>query len=443
MLGIPATKEPDPDGLRRCHCGLRGEISMCRNGIHCLLAAGLVALATPADAADLAIVGGRVQPSPYEAPIANAVVLVSDGRIEAVGRAGEVPIPAGTRTLDATGKVVVAGFWNSHAHLLGPAYRNVAKTPAAKLESTLREQYGQWGFTTVYDLASAPGEAQALVRRIEAGEINGPRVLSTGVPFFPAGGTPVYVRDHNLGIEGAVAEVADAEAGRNRATEQLAQGARGVKLFTGSIVGGNEGVRLMDASVARAISKVARDRDQPVFAHATDAGGLVVALQAGADVLAHATPAAGPWPAPTVSRLVREDVALVPTLSMFEIEIRRERVPESVVRRFVGAAQSQVSMLQAAGGTVLFGTDAGYIDGFDTTREIELLAEAGLDWRKLLASLTTNPARVFDEEDTRGRVAPGMAADLVVLGADPAQDIKAFANVAWTVRGGVVIHQKP
>src|SRR5690606_10870400 len=291
-----------------------------------------------------------VRPSPYEAPIENAVVLVSDGRIEAVGRAGEVAIPAGTRTLDASGKVVVAGFWNSHAHLLGPAYRNVGKAPAAKLESTLREQYGQWGFTTVYDLASAPGEAQALVRRIEAGEVTGPRVLSTGVPCCPAGGTPVYVRGHDLGIEGDVAEVVDAEAGRSRAGEQLAQGARGVKLFTGSIVGGSEGVRLMDAAVASAIGKVARDRGQPVFAHATDAGGLVVALQAGADVLAHATPASGPWDAATVQRLVAEGVALVPTLAMFELEIRREQVPEPVVQRLVGNAQAQVAALQAAGG---------------------------------------------------------------------------------------------
>jgi len=414
---------------------------MCRNGIHCLLAAGLMALATPADAADLAIVGGRVRPSPYEAPIENAVVLVSDGRIEAVGRAGEVAIPAGTRTLDASGKVVVAGFWNSHAHLLGPAYRNVGKAPAAKLESTLREQYGQWGFTTVYDLASAPGEAQALVRRIEAGEVTGPRELSTGVPFFPAGGTPIYVRGHDLGIEGDVAEVVDAEAGRNRAGEQLAQGARGVKLFTGSIVGGSEGVRLMDAAVASAIGKVARDRGQPVFAHATDAGGLVVALQAGADVLAHATPASGPWDAATVQRLVAEGVALVPTLAMFELEIRREQVPEPVVQRLVGNAQAQVAALQAAGGQVLFGTDAGYIEDFDTTRELQLLAAAGLDWRQVLASLTTAPARMFGEADTRGRIARGFAADLVVLGADPEQGVEALADVAYTLRAGELIHR--
>lgn len=174
-----------------------------------------------------------------------------------------------------------------------------------------------------------------------------------------------------------------------------------MKLFTGSIVGGSEGVRLMDAAVASAIGKVARDRDQPVFAHATDAGGLVVALQAGADVLAHATPASGPWDAATVQRLVAEGVALVPTLAMFELEIRREQVPEPVVQRLVGNAQAQVAALQAAGGQVLSGTDAGYIEDFDTTRELQLLAAAGLDWRQVLASLTTAPARMFGEADAR------------------------------------------
>ncbi|WP_447730424.1 amidohydrolase family protein [Pseudoxanthomonas suwonensis] len=199
----------------------------------------------------------------------------------------------------------------------------------------------------------------------------------------------------------------------------------------------------MDASVARAIGKVARDRGQPVFAHATDAGGLVVALQAGVDVLAHATPAAGPWSPSTVSRLVREEMALVPTLAMFEIEIRREHVPEAVVRRFVGAAQSQVSMLQAAGGSVLFGTDAGYIDQYDTSRELQLLAGAGMGWRQLLATLTTTPARVFGEDGERGRVAPGLVADLVALDSDPARGAEAFADVAWTVRAGEVIYRKP
>lgn len=65
---------------------------------------------------------------------------------------------------------------------------------------------------------------------------------------------------------------------------------------------------------------------------------------------------------------------------------------------------------------MLFGTDAGYIEDFDTTRELQLLAAAGLDWRQVLASLTTAPARMFGEADTRGRIARGFAADLVVLG---------------------------
>jgi Imidazolonepropionase and related amidohydrolases len=416
---------------------------MRRTGSACLLAVALTGIAAVASAADLVFVGARVVPSPHETPIENAVVLVSDGRIAAVGRSGEVRIPAGVQKLDATGRTVVAGFWNSHVHLLEPAYRKDAQLPAGQPEATLREQYGRWGFTTIFDLASVPGDAQVLAHRLESGELRGPRVLSVGAPFYPLGGTPIYVRALDLGVDVTSAEVPDVEAGRARAMAQLDQGLDGVKLFTGSIVGGTEGVRLMDASVARAIAEVARERGRPVFAHATDAGGLVVALQARVDVLAHATPEAGPWSTPTVSRLVREDVALVPTLAMFEIEIRRGQAPEGMVRRFVGAAQSQVSMLQAAGGSIVFGTDAGYIDQYDTTRELQLLAGAGLDWRQILANLTTTPARVFGEAEQRGRIAPGMAADLVVLDSDPARGAEAFADVAWTLRGGEVIYRKP
>ncbi|WP_447730426.1 hypothetical protein [Pseudoxanthomonas suwonensis] len=69
------------------------------------------------------------------------------------------------------------------------------------------------------------------MRRIGAGEVRGPRVLSTGSPFFPQGGTPVYARDLDLAADGVDPEVADADAGRNRARTQLDQGLHGVKLL--------------------------------------------------------------------------------------------------------------------------------------------------------------------------------------------------------------------
>ncbi|WP_232207635.1 amidohydrolase family protein [Pseudoxanthomonas sp. J35] len=402
---------------------------------------GALACAAPAGATDLAIVGARIIPAPDAAPIGNGVILVDDGRIEAVGSAGEVAVPDGVPRLEVDGQVIVAGFWNSHMHLLGEAYKDVARQPAGRLAAVLQEQYGHWGFTTVFDLASFGGDAPALKRRIEAGEVRGPRVLSVGMPFFPLDGTPVYTRQllEEAGVPSP--EVASAEEGRARAIRQLDEGLDGVKLFTGAILG-RDGVKLMDAPVAAAVGRVARAPGKPVFAHPTTVRGMEIAIDGGANVLAHTTPADGPWSDGIVARLVRDDVAVVPTLAMFEIEIRREQAPPAVVERFVGNGQQQVAALAAAGGTVLFGTDAGYVEAFDTTRELQLLAATGLDWRQILASLTTAPAGFFGEGAQRGRIEPGAVADLVILGASPEQDATAFADVVHTLRGGKSIYSR-
>ncbi len=69
------------------------------------------------------------------------------------------------------------------------------------------------------------------------------------------------------------------------------------------------------------------------------------------------------------------------------------------------------------------------------------MARAGLTWRQILASLTTNPAARFGEASSRGRVAVGMDADLVVLGHDPATDVRSVADVVDVVRGGRILFQ--
>ena len=93
------------------------------------------------------------------------------------------------------------------------------------------------------------------------------------------------------------------------------------------------------------------------------------------------------------------------------------------------------------GGTVLFGTDVGYTQHYDTTEEYVLMAKSGMTWRDILASLTTNPATFFKAGHT-GEIAEGNDADLVVLRADPAKDVRNFAKVDYTIRAGKVIYKK-
>jgi imidazolonepropionase-like amidohydrolase len=82
------------------------------------------------------------------------------------------------------------------------------------------------------------------------------------------------------------------------------------------------------------------------------------------------------------------------------------------------------------------------MEQFDTAEEFRLMSRAGMSFQKILASLTTNPAERFGYSTHSGRIAKGMDADLVLLRADPAQDVRAFSKVRYTIRGGKVIYSE-
>jgi imidazolonepropionase-like amidohydrolase len=349
-------------------------------------------------------------------------------------------VPRDARRIDARGTTLAAGFWNSHVHLIAEDVIGARTAPAERVERWLRETFTRRGFTTVFDVASRLDDALAVRARIESGEIPGPRILTVGDPFYPEGGTPVYVRDLYRRHGFASGEVATPEAARERAAAQIARGANGVKLFTGAIVGPPEGVRPMRTDVGAAAARPARDAGLPVFAHPTDLRGLSIAIDSGVTVLAHTTPEDGPWPDGVAQRVAKAGVALVPTLTLFEVELAKDGVPAPVRERLLKAAQQQVRALLAAGGDVLFGTDVGFIQEADTAIELRLLAAAGLDARAILKTLTTAPASRFDRERRTARVAPGFAADLVLLEGDPEQDVAAFAAVRCTIREGRVVY---
>ena len=86
-----------------------------------------------------------------------------------------------------------------------------------------------------------------------------------------------------------------------------------------------------------------------------------------------------------------KNMALIPTVSLFEIEIKRSGGSADVVDQALKMITEEVRLYSEAGGQILFGTDVGYTDLFDTTREYQLISNV-LSWRQILASLTTAPA---------------------------------------------------
>jgi hypothetical protein len=135
-------------------------------------------------ASDLALVGAKIYLSPTEQSIERGSILIHDGRIVAVGPSVTVKIPRGMPVIDCAGLTVTAGFWNSHVHLILPGLLHAEKLSSEQLTSQLEGMLTRWGFTTVFDLASVLENTDLIRRRIESGEVQGPRLLTTGEPFW-------------------------------------------------------------------------------------------------------------------------------------------------------------------------------------------------------------------------------------------------------------------
>lgn len=404
-----------------------------------LLAMGMVLTltASPASATGpsrgWAVVGVTLFPSPDAEPMADAVILIRGERVVRTGERRVTSVPPGYRVIDARGASALAGFWNAHVHLTRPAFLRTTAASDAEVQAELEGDFTRWGFTTVFDLASTTAVAQEVKSRLATGRVAGPRVLSVEAPFYPPGATPVYARPFYQAYGLASAEIASPAEGAERARRQLGGGADGVKLFTGSIQGGRGAVTHMEAAAVRAISSAAHRKGKPVFAHPTDSAGLKVAVENGVDVLAHSAPLMGPWSADQARAMVRRRVALIPTLSLFA-DADNPATPAAT-------AVQQTKTFAEAGGDVLFGTDAGFTNAFDTGTEMRLMAEA-LGWRGLLASLTTTPAKVF-KDAKRGRIAAGATADIVVVDGDPRHSPEALSRVRLVIRDGKVIYRRP
>jgi imidazolonepropionase-like amidohydrolase len=399
-----------------------------------LLLAGLATLATLSGSQQpqtdaLALVGGRIFTSPTAEAIDDGVIIIRNGKIAEVGPRRSVNITGGSTTINCSGKVITAGFQNSHVHFMEEKWNGAERQPASKLSEQLNAMLLRYGFTTVVDTGSLLPNTIALRRRIEAHDVVGPRILTAGVPLYPPNGIPYYVKD------GAPPDLikllpqpsTPAEA-IGFVRQNLTGGADIVKLFTGSWINKTT-VMTMPNDVAAAAVTEAHQQGKIVFTHPSNVAGLEVALRAHVDVLAHGIEDTRGFTADHIHRMAAQKMALIPTLHLFS-----QNTNIDDIRR-------EVRDHQQAGGQILFGTDAGFVPDYDPTDEYVQMARAGLTWRQILASLTTNPAARLREASRRGQLAKGQDADIVVLGSDPSNDVRAFASVSEVIRSGRIIFQ--
>jgi imidazolonepropionase-like amidohydrolase len=388
-----------------------------------LLLAVLCPSAFAADLADLAIVGAKIFPAPDAAPLANATILIHDGKIAAVGP--NVAVPKGANKLTCADCFVFAGFWNSHVHFTEPKWAAAATESAPVLTRELQEMLTHSGFTTVVDLASDIRSTSALRRRIESREVLGPRIYTAGSGLYPPAGIPYYLRDLPPQIRALLPQPSTAAEAAALVEKNIAAGADVLKLFTGSYVSPSH-IKPMPLDVARAAVSVAHAKHELAFAHPSNLEGVRVALESGVDVLAHAPDTVEGIDDGLLTELVSHHMSMIPTLKLFSAE-------DSILR-----IRAIVAKFHQLGGSLMFGTDTGFVTDYDLSEEYQQLAVADLSFKDVLAMLTTEPVKRLGLKD-EGRIAPGLRADLTVLSADPSsQNLMAFKQVRYTIRAGRV-----
>src|SRR5438874_9478375 len=365
------------------------------------------------------------------APVKGRAVVVEGDRIVAVIPDGRHP--AGPTVLDLEGLTLLPGLINCHVHFcLGgepdPAKVLAEDPPATRvLKAALRaRQTVEAGVTTVRDLGGVDEIALALRDATRAGLIPGPRILAAARGICMTGG-------HGWRF-GREADGPDDV--RKGVREQLKAGADVIKIFaTGGVM--TPGVEPNSAQLTldevRAAIEEARKAGRRTAAHAMGGDGIANCLEAGITTIEH-----GVFLTEALcARMARDGVALVPTLiapAAIAAGGVAAGIPEYAVRKSLAVADRHLEGFRMAlrhRVPIAAGTDAGTpLNPHGTlVPELALMVQGGMTPAAAVHAATAAAARALGLEHETGRIAPGLAADLLAVDGNPAERVQALDEV--------------
>ena len=440
-----------------------------------LIAAGsmfAVAFAQNADEQPLLLSGARLFIGDGNV-IERGEILLSGGVIREVAAAGEVSAPPSTRRIDVSGKTIIPALIDAHAHL-GYQGRGSWGADNYSVENLIDnlKQYAYYGFGAVFSAGSDPLRLVDSVNNSRvAGEFVGARLLYAAGMAPPGEGPNNQFLAQALAVERAngttiLYGLEDPQQARESVREVAQRGYEFIKIWVDDR-GGSQ--RKLSPALYRAVIAEARNLGIRVFVHQQAAADMPELLAAGAHGFLHGRMGDG-LGADIARHISRSGAFIVPNLGL--AELRREAIgedrflqdimPASVAARLSSAGGSRrlnpeqnpdreaalrrsFAHLTEADVDIVLGTDAGAVPdhpfGYTGHRELEIYVRLGMSPRQALSAATGKAARHLGLDDT-GLLQTGYTADLLVLDADPLEDIRNTRAIHAVYLGGELLDRE-
>jgi len=370
------------------------------------------------------------------------VVAVENGYIEA------------DKVIDLKDSFVSPGWHDMHVHVINEssAARYLERFTMDEGDLALRgsmfvDRILMAGFTSVRDLGTRYGLAQALRDAIAKGWITGPRIYTSGQTIATTGGHGDRSNGQRRELQGDPGPMQGVVNGVDdiykAVRARYKEGADAIKITaTGGVMsvarsGDNPQFTVEEIE---ALVAAARDYGFKVAAHAHGAEGMRRAVIGGVDSIEHGT-----YMTPEIIQLMKKNGTwLVPTISAGKYVAEKAKIdgflPEIVRPKAAAVGPQIASTFRAAyeaGVPIAFGTDSGVGNHGDNWKEFIYMIEGGMPTLEALTAATKNAAILMGHWEEVGSIEPGKKADIVAL-PDPRKDVQAFGHVHFVMRDGIV-----